>query len=143
MTDPPESTPAERHEEIELKYRVGDLAAGERLLEVASWESLGATGGRVRETRMEDRYVDTSAGDLERAGYAVRLRRGPNGTIVSAKSLARTVAPDGAVLKTSAADPKLRRGYAERGLALARERFHIASVADAWQAVYSQLVENR
>jgi hypothetical protein len=26
---------------------------------------------------------------------------------------------------------------------LARERFHIASVADAWQAVYNQLAEGR
>ncbi|MDP3584444.1 MAG: glycosyltransferase family 4 protein [Thiobacillus sp.] len=42
-----------------------------------------------------------------------------------------------------AADPELRRGYAEKGLALARERFHIASVADAWQVVYDQLAVGR
>jgi glycosyltransferase involved in cell wall biosynthesis len=42
-----------------------------------------------------------------------------------------------------AADPELRRGYAERALALARERFHIASVADAWQVVYDQLAEGQ
>jgi len=105
MTDPTGSPPAERHQEIELKYRVSDLAAGERLLDVAAWGPLGATGGRVRETRMEDRYVDTPAGDLERAGYAVRLRRGPNGTIVSAKSLARTVAPDGAMTREELEGP--------------------------------------
>jgi hypothetical protein len=40
-----------------------------------------------------------------------------------------------------AADPSLRLGYAERGLALARERFHIVPVADAWQAVYDQMAE--
>lgn len=105
MTDPTGSTPTERHQEIELKYRVSDLAAGERLLDVATWGSTDATGGRVRETRMEDRYVDTREGDLERAGYAVRLRRGPNGTIVSAKSLARTIGLDGAVTREEREGP--------------------------------------
>jgi glycosyltransferase involved in cell wall biosynthesis len=42
-----------------------------------------------------------------------------------------------------AADPSLRLGYAERGLTLARERFHIVPVADAWQAVYDQMAEGR
>jgi glycosyltransferase involved in cell wall biosynthesis len=42
-----------------------------------------------------------------------------------------------------AADPELRQGYAERGLALARQRFHIVSVADAYQAVYAQLAEGK
>ncbi|MGK2850699.1 MAG: CHAD domain-containing protein [Candidatus Limnocylindrales bacterium] len=105
MTDPTGSTPAEHHQEIELKYRVSDLAAGERLLDVATWGSADATGGRVRETRMEDRYVDTPEGDLERAGYAVRLRQGPDGTIVSAKSLARSVASDGAVTREELEGP--------------------------------------
>lgn len=40
-------------------------------------------------------------------------------------------------------DPKLRQAYAEHGLALARERFHISAVADAWQAVYNQIVAGR
>lgn len=105
MTEPTGSVPAEGHLEIELKYRVDDLAAGERLLDVAAWGPLGATAGRTRETRMEDRYVDTATGDLERAGYAVRLRQGPNGTIVSAKSLARTVAEDGAVTREELEGP--------------------------------------
>ncbi|MGB9130166.1 MAG: glycosyltransferase family 4 protein [Thiobacillus sp.] len=42
-----------------------------------------------------------------------------------------------------AADASLRLGYAERGLALARERFHIVPVANAWQAVYDQMAEGR
>lgn len=42
-----------------------------------------------------------------------------------------------------AADAGLRQGYAERGLALARQRFHIGAVADAWQAVYDQLAGAR
>lgn len=42
-----------------------------------------------------------------------------------------------------AVDPKLRLDYAERGFARVRERFHIASVTDAWQAVYKQLAEGR
>lgn len=105
MTEPSGTVPVERHQEIELKYRVSDLAAGERLLDIATWGPLGATAGRVRETRMEDRYVDTAAGDLERAGYAVRLRQGQNGTIVSAKSLARTIAEDGAVTREELEGP--------------------------------------
>lgn len=42
-----------------------------------------------------------------------------------------------------AADPALRQDYAERGLALVRQRFRITAVADAWQAVYNQLAEGR
>lgn len=42
-----------------------------------------------------------------------------------------------------AGDPKLRHSYAERGLKLAREQFRITSVADAWQTVYNQLVDQR
>lgn len=38
-----------------------------------------------------------------------------------------------------ASDPRLRLDYAQRGLAMARRRFHIAAVADAWEAVYDQL----
>jgi glycosyltransferase involved in cell wall biosynthesis len=38
-----------------------------------------------------------------------------------------------------ASDSGLRQGYAERALSLARQRFHIAAVADAWQKVYDQL----
>jgi glycosyltransferase involved in cell wall biosynthesis len=40
-------------------------------------------------------------------------------------------------------DPVLRQDLAERGQALARERFHISAVADAWQTVYAQLAEGK
>ena len=42
--------------------------------------------GPVRQVQVEDRYLDTADGALARAGYAVRLRRGPTMTVVSVKS---------------------------------------------------------
>lgn len=48
-----------------------------------------------------------------------------------------------AAMQCLVADPVLRQELAERGQALARERFHISAVADAWQAVYAQLAEAR
>jgi CHAD domain-containing protein len=41
---------------------------------------------RPRQVQVEDRYLDTADGALSRAGYAVRLRRGPRMTILSVKS---------------------------------------------------------
>ncbi len=80
---------SQRPIEVELKYRVVDLAAAERYL-VA--EEIGAFSGTAaaRSSQFEDRYVDTADGALARAGFAVRLRQSGRGTIVSVKSLART-----------------------------------------------------
>ena len=80
--------------EVELKYRVVDLAAAERYL-VA--EEIGAFSGTAaaRSSQFEDRYVDTADGALTRAGFAVRVRQSGRGTIVSVKSLARTEGPGG------------------------------------------------
>ena len=80
--------------EVELKYRVVDLAAAERYLAA---DEIGpfTRHGRPRSTQLEDRYVDTADGALARAGFAVRLRQTGRGTIVSVKSLARTRAPGG------------------------------------------------
>ncbi len=90
--------------EVELKYRVVDLAAAERYL-VA--EEIGTfTGGAVvRSTQMEDRYVDTSDGALTKAGFAVRLRQSGRGTIVSVKSLARTEGAGGAIRRQELEGP--------------------------------------
>ncbi len=76
---------AVRHVEIELKYRVADAAAAARL---ATARAIGPfrAAGRARQVQIEDRYLDTADGALARAGYAVRLRRSPTMTIVSAKS---------------------------------------------------------
>jgi CHAD domain-containing protein len=71
--------------EIELKYRVGDPAAATRL---AAARTLGPfrAAGPGRQVQIEDRYLDTAEGSMARAGYAVRLRRGPTMTVVSVKS---------------------------------------------------------
>ena len=75
------------HVEIELKYRVADAAAAARL---GAARALGPfrAAGPVRQVQVEDRYLDTADGALARAGYAVRLRRGPTMTVVSVKSTA-------------------------------------------------------
>jgi CHAD domain-containing protein len=82
-------------EEVELKYRVGDLAAAERVLAAERLGPFtgGATGARA--TQLEDRYVDTADGALARAGFAVRLRQKGGETIVSVKSLAHAEGPGG------------------------------------------------
>ena len=82
--------------EIELKFRVDDLAAASALLELDRIGPLAGEDEPPREVTMEDRYVDTAAGALTQAGYAVRLRGLTDGTIVSIKSLARVEAVGGA-----------------------------------------------
>jgi len=90
--------------EVELKFRVADLAAAERYL-VA--DSIGpfAAGAAARATQLEDRYVDTAAGTLTRAGFAVRLRQSGRDTIVSVKSLARTNGAGGSVRREELEGP--------------------------------------
>ena len=60
--------------EVELKYRVVEPEAAERMLNATSLGELAATGP-ARTAEFEDRYVDTTDGALARAGYAARLRR--------------------------------------------------------------------
>jgi CHAD domain-containing protein len=71
--------------EVELKYRVRDADAAARL---GALRTLGGlrVAGRPRQIQVEDRYLDTADGALSRAGYAVRLRRGPRMTILSVKA---------------------------------------------------------
>ncbi|HET9757023.1 MAG TPA: CHAD domain-containing protein [Candidatus Limnocylindrales bacterium] len=83
--------------EIELKYRVGDLAAAERLLAADRLGPFTGGAGRARATQLEDRYVDTADGALARAGFAVRLRQSGGETIVSVKALAHAEGSDGAM----------------------------------------------
>jgi CHAD domain-containing protein len=71
--------------EVELKYRVADVAAAARLAGVRTLGPFRAAG-RSRQVQVEDRYLDTADGALGRAGWAVRLRRGPAMTILSVKS---------------------------------------------------------
>ncbi|MFH1475717.1 MAG: CYTH domain-containing protein, partial [Chloroflexota bacterium] len=71
--------------EVELKYRVADAAAVARLVAARTMGPFRAAG-RVHQVQVEDRYLDTADGALGRAGWAVRLRRGPTMTILSVKS---------------------------------------------------------
>lgn len=79
---------ATRPVEVELKYRLRDIAAGERLLAA---ERLGPFGpvGPPRTSQLEDRYLDTADGAFARAGFATRLRISGGATLVTVKSLAR------------------------------------------------------
>jgi triphosphatase len=83
--------------EVELKYRVGDLAAAERLLAADRLGPFTGGAGRARATQLEDRYVDTADGALARAGFAVRLRQSGGETIVSVKALAHAEGSNGAM----------------------------------------------
>ncbi len=98
--------------EVELKYRVGELAAAERLLTAEQVGPFAGSGGRARSTQLEDRYVDTADGALGRAGFAVRLRQSGGKTIVSVKSLARTDGPGGSVRRQELEGPADRVGAA-------------------------------
>ncbi|HET7168923.1 MAG TPA: CHAD domain-containing protein [Candidatus Limnocylindrales bacterium] len=91
--------------EVELKYRVGDLAAAERLLGAERIGPFTATASGARSTQLEDRYVDTADGALTRAGFAVRLRQSGGETIVSVKSLAHGDGPGGAMRREELEGP--------------------------------------
>ena len=74
--------------EVELKYRLKSVAAGERYLSAHDVAGLRASSP-TRTTQLEDRYVDTADGALARAGFAARLRVSPSGTLLSVKSTGR------------------------------------------------------
>jgi CHAD domain-containing protein len=99
------TTDGSRPTELELKYRVGDLAAAERLLTTDRLGPFAPTGSGPRSTQLEDRYVDTPDGSLQRAGFAVRLRMSGGETIVSVKSLSRTEGPGGSVRREELEGP--------------------------------------
>jgi CHAD domain-containing protein/adenylate cyclase class IV len=85
MTD---VVPGARPMEVELKYRMSDVASGERLLvadDLAGFEALGP----VETVYHEDRYLDTADGALAAAGYAGRLRSTDRGTVITLKGLVR------------------------------------------------------
>jgi CHAD domain-containing protein len=80
--------PAEPGVEIELKYRMSDAAAGDRLLNADELAGLRAID-EVETVVDEDRYVDTAEGALGAAGYAGRFRSQGDATIITLKGLAR------------------------------------------------------
>jgi len=83
--------------EVELKFRVTDPPALERLLD-ADWVGDQAAGA-WRTFELEDRYVDTSDGALARGGYGARLRRQGDAVTLTLKSLARGEGPGGALFR--------------------------------------------
>jgi CHAD domain-containing protein len=90
--------------EVELKYRVTDVAAAEHYLEA---DQVGPFDGSAakRPSRFEDRYIDTADGDVARAGYAIRLRTTGRGTVVSVKSRTRTDGAGGAARREELEGP--------------------------------------
>ena len=64
---------AHRPLEVELKYRMSGVAAGERLLAMDELAGLWALGPAT-DVLQEDRYLDTPDAALAAAGYAGRLR---------------------------------------------------------------------
>jgi len=96
--------------EVELKYRLLDLAAGERLL---ASETLGPfrAVSAARAAQHEDRYLDTSDGALARAGHAARLRQARGGTVVTVKS---TAPQDGALARREELEGPADRGAEPR-----------------------------
>jgi CHAD domain-containing protein len=79
---------ANRPLEVELKYRMTGVAAGERLLASDELAGLHAHGPAI-DVLQEDRYLDTIDAALARAGFAARLRSTDQGTIISLKGLRR------------------------------------------------------
>lgn len=81
--------------EVELKFRMTDTAAGDRLLGLDDLAGFTARGP-VATVVHEDRYLDTPDGALATAGYAGRLRAGTDGTVITLKGL-RGIADGGGV----------------------------------------------
>jgi len=85
MTDMPLTA---RPIEVELKYRMTDVATGERLLAVDDLAGFSAIGP-VELVLNEDHYLDTPDAALAGAGYAGRLRSTVEGTVITLKGLRR------------------------------------------------------
>jgi CHAD domain-containing protein len=101
----PGTGPAALAEEIELKFRVLRPEAGERWLAAAGIGDLVPSAKRPKTLTLEDRYVDTLDGVCAAAGYAVRLRTGKGGTLVSVKGLDHLDGPGGSVRRTEVEGP--------------------------------------
>ncbi len=82
--------------EVELKYRMSAPAVGDRLLALDELAGLAARG-LVRTLEIEDRYMDTPAGELAAAGYVARLRTGKGAMVLTLKGLKRL--DDGGVVQ--------------------------------------------
>jgi CHAD domain-containing protein len=74
--------------EVELKFRMTDVATGERLLLLDDLDGFSAIGPSIQVLN-EDRYLDTPDAALAGAGYAGRLRQSADGTVITLKGLRR------------------------------------------------------
>jgi len=76
----PERPEPEIPREVELKYLVRDVEALRTWLD-RDWGGAldGLEFGNERTVEVEDRYIDTAYGALEKAGFGARLRREDNG----------------------------------------------------------------
>ncbi len=83
------ATNARRGIEIELSYTLVEPTDLGWYLTAERFGPFAASPA-ARPLQVEDRYVDTVDGGLARAGFAARLRRGRDGTILSVKSQAST-----------------------------------------------------
>jgi len=80
--------PGGRPIEVELKFRMTEAAAGERLVAADDLAGFAAAAPAVT-VFQEDRYLDTADGALSTAGYACRLRSTVSGTVITLKGLRR------------------------------------------------------
>ena len=91
--------------EAELKYLVRDLEALRSWL-ARDWGGAldGVETGNEKTVEVEDRYIDTAYGALEKAGFGARLRREDNGPVtVTVKSASHERPGEG---DEGAADPR-------------------------------------
>lgn len=99
--------------EVELKYAVGDATA---LREALDGDLLAtASAGPWRVVQVEDRYIDTAAGALQREGFGARLRRSDGLTVLTVKS-----EPSDRKLKGEGGSRALRRRVEHEAPATAR-----------------------
>ena len=89
---PASTTDAEARVEIELKYRITDVAAGERLLAADELAGFTASGPRARSRTRIATWTRRTA-RWPAPGYAVRLRTSARGRTVIGSSRSRQQAP--------------------------------------------------
>lgn len=83
--------------EVELKFRVLDAPALERLLDT-EWLGDHATGS-WRTLRLADRYLDTADGALARAGWAARVRSDGTSMVLTLKTRSHGEGRGGALFR--------------------------------------------
>ncbi|HEX7491435.1 MAG TPA: CHAD domain-containing protein [Candidatus Limnocylindrales bacterium] len=78
--------------EIEIKYEVVEPGGADRYLVTPELGPF-TPDGPVTAVRVEDKYVDSAAWGLARAGFAARLRKTSRGTVISIKAQNSSIGP--------------------------------------------------